>query len=87
MSKIQENGTLTELLVLYQKMALQFANQIDPVLGEQVANQILTQGGQQAIQGVQPIPHGEEVDLEVEGEEPANMEKARNTARASTQAD
>lgn len=80
MNKIQENGTIAEALVLYQQMALQFANQLDPALGEQVANQILSQGGQ-------PIPQGGEVDIGVEGEEPAHMEKARSAARASTQVD
>jgi hypothetical protein len=80
MNKIQENGTLAEMLVLYQQMALQFANKLDPALGEQVANQILSQGGQ-------PIPQGGEVDIGVEGEEPAHMEKARSAARSSTQAD
>ena len=78
--KIRENGTLAEALVLYQQMALQFASKLDPALGEQVANQILSQGGQ-------PIPQGGEVSLGLEGEEPAHMERARNTARASTQAD
>jgi len=79
-NKIQENGTLAEMLLLYQQMALQFANQIDPALGEQVANQILSQGGQ-------PIPHGDVANIQTEGEEAAHMEKARSTARASTQAD
>ena len=82
MAKIRENGTIQELLVLYQQMALQFANQINPALGEQVANQILQQGGQ-------PIPQGGGlIDLEggSTGEHPFN-EKAREQARASTQAD
>ena len=80
MSKIQENGTLAEALVLYQQMALQFATQLDPALGEQVANQILSQGGQ-------PVPQGGVVDIGVEEGEPAHMEKARNEARNSTQVD
>ena len=82
MQKIQENGTLAEMLVLYQQMALQFANQISPQLGEQVANQILMQSGQ-------PIPQGMgAVNLEgATGGEAAHMEKARSTARQSTQAD
>lgn len=80
MNKIQENGTLAEMLVLYQQMALQFANQINPALGEQVANQILSHGGQ-------PIPQGGEIHLAPEEGEAAHMEKARSTARNSTQAD
>ena len=87
MRKISENGTLAEMLLLYQQMALQFATQIDPMLGQQVANQILSQGGQ-------PVPQ----DLGLEGEavgdsnndgstEHPFVERARKGARASTQAD
>lgn len=87
MRKISENGTLAEMLLMYQQMALQFATQISPELGEQVANQILTQGGQ-------PIPH--DVGLESGGVGDANndghtehpfVEKARRDARASTEAE
>jgi hypothetical protein len=80
--KIQENGTLAEMLVLYQQMALQFANQINPLLGEQVANQILQQSGQPIPQGMGTVSIGDGA-----GGEPAHMEKARSTARQSTQAD
>lgn len=87
MQKISENGTLAELLILYQQMALQFATQISPQLAEQVANQILSQGGQ-------PIPQS--MGMEASGVGDANndgntehpfVEKARKGARASTQAD
>ena len=87
MRKIRENGTLAEMLVMYQQMALQFANQINPALGEQVAQQILSQGGQ-------PIP--QDVGLTSEGVGDANhdgstehpfVEKARKGARESTQSD
>ena len=82
MQKIRENGTLAEMLLLYQKMALQFATQIDPALGQQVANQILSQGGQ-------PIPHevGAEAKAVDVAEEHPFVENARSNARASTQAD
>ena len=82
MQKIQENGTLAELLVLYQQMALQFANQINPMLGEQVANQILQQSGQPIPQGMGTVSLGD-----TSGGEAAHMEKARSNARQSTQAD
>lgn len=82
MQKIQENGTLAEMLVLYQQMALQFANQINPLLGEQVANQILQQSGQPIPQGTGTVNLGDTT-----GGEPAHMEKARSNARQSTQAD
>lgn len=80
MNKIRENGTMQEMLLLYQQMALQFANQINPALGEQVANQILMQSGQAIPQG------GELIDLDGGEEHPFN-ERAREQARASTQAD
>ena len=81
MQKIQENGTLAEMLVLYQQMALQFAQQLDPALAEQVANQILSQGGQ-------PMPQSNVVDVSAgDNGEAAHMTKARSTARNSTQVD
>jgi hypothetical protein len=83
MQKIQENGTLQQMLIMYQQMALQFANQINPMLGEQVANQILSQSGQ-------PIPQtmgmATGVNTENGGEHPY-VENARYNARTSTQAD
>jgi hypothetical protein len=82
MQKISENGTLTEMLVRYQQLALELAQQISPELGEQVANQILTQGGQ-------PLPEasGKVASTgEVKEEHPV-VARARTDARASTQAD
>ena len=81
MQKIQENGTLAEMLILYQQMALQFATQINPMLGEQVANQILSHGGQ-------PMPQSNGISISPDNNgEAAHMVKARSTARQSTQAD
>lgn len=82
MQKIRENGTLQEMLLLYQRMALQFANKIDPALGKQVAQQILNQGGQ-------PIPSqiGAEAETASDVQEHPFVERARSEARASTQAD
>ena len=82
MQKIRENGTLAEMLLMYQQMALQFATQIDPSLGEQVANQILSQSGQ-------PIPQdvGAKAKTASDSGEHPYVEKARSEARASTQAD
>ena len=81
MQKISENGTLAQMLVMYQQMALKFAQQISPELGEQVAKQILSYGGQ-------PIPQtmGASIPKESGGEHPV-VEKARKNARASTQAE
>lgn len=79
MQKISENGTLQEMLLLYQQMALQFANQISPALGEQVANQILGQGGM-------PIPTEAGAEAEIpEHKEHPFVERARSEARASTE--
>ena len=82
MQKIRENGTLQEMLLSYQQLALQLANRIGPEEGEQVANMILQQGGQ-------PIPQDVGVQAEVDKgkEEHAVVRKARSEARASTQAD
>ena len=83
MAKIRENGTLAEMLLLYQRLALQFATKLNPELGKQVAQQILAQGGQ-------PIPTdvGAEADVQTEDtDEHPFVEKARKGARASTQAD
>jgi hypothetical protein len=83
MRKISENGTLAEMVLLYQQMALQFATQINPALGEQVANQILTQGGQAVPQEVGAVATTPSTG---ESEHPY-VARARSEARASTQAD
>jgi hypothetical protein len=82
MQKIQENGTLAQMLLMYQQMALQFAQQLDPALAEQVASQILQQGGQPVPQsmGIQAMAPGAHREHPV-------VEKARNEARESTQVD
>ena len=79
MQKIQENGTLQEVLLMYQQMALQFATKIDPALGQKVAQQIMSQSGQMMAQpmGMATTP--------VEGGENPIVEKARYNARTSTQ--
>jgi len=86
MQKISENGTLAEMLLMYQQMALQFATQISPELGQEVANQILSQGGQMIPQDM-----GVQADTGVSEsgatKEHPIVERARSDARASTQAD
>ena len=82
MQKIQENGTMAEQLLLYQQMALQFAQQINPALGQQVAQQILSQSGQPMVQ-----PMGMATVPTENGGEPSNVSKARYNARTSTQVD
>lgn len=85
MQKISENGTMQEMLLLYQQMALQFANQIDPALGEQVAQQILGQGGMAMPQALGD-PNAVE-SVSPEKEEHPFVERARSNARESTQAE
>ena len=84
MRKISENGTLAEMLLLYQQMALQFANKIDPELGKQVAKQILAHGGQAIPENIGAEADTEAIDTT---EEHPFVEKARKGARESTQAD
>ena len=82
MQKIRENGTLQEMLLMYQRMALQLAAKYEPQLAEQLAQQIMMQGGQ-------PIPQemGMQANVEDVQSEHAVVRKARNQARESTQAD
>ena len=84
MQKIQANGTLQELLLLYQQMALDFANQLDPALGEQVAMQINQQYG-----GGMTSPQlaGGTVNLDEDKSEHPFNTRARSQARQSTEAD
>jgi hypothetical protein len=82
MQKIQMNGTMQEMLLRYQQLALQYASMVSPQDGQQVAQMILSQGGQQM-----PQQMGSMVSLEEGGSEHPFNEKARERARASTQAD
>lgn len=82
MQKIQMNGTLQEMLLRYQQLALQYASMVSPQDAEQVANLILSQGGQQI-----PQQMGGMISLESDTSEHPFNEKAREQARASTQAD
>lgn len=77
--RIRENGTLLEMLTQFQQIALTLAQKYEPQLAEQLANLVLGQSGQ-------PIPTGEEVNLEG-SEEPKHMAKARERARESTEAE
>lgn len=81
--RVRENGTMAEMLVLYQRLALQLANQISPETAEAVAGQIMQQGGQPSGGAVGV---SDTVTSEEEKEHPY-VEKARSEARASTEAD
>jgi hypothetical protein len=82
MQKIRENGTLMELMIKYQQLALQLASQISPETAEQVGQLILAQDGQQM-----PMQMGGVINLDNDTSEHPFNTKAREQARASTQAD
>lgn len=82
MSKIRENGTMQEMMIKYQQLALQLAQQISPQMGEQVAQMILQQGGQQM-----PMQMGMANTEVNQAQEHPYVERARSEARASTQAE
>ena len=84
MQKIRENGTLQEAVIMYQRLALELAHRIGPEVEEEVANHILSVGGQQMQQPMQIAKGTGESPY---GEEHPFVERARNDARASTQAD
>lgn len=41
MQKIAQNGTLMQQMAMYQQIALQLAQQVDPALAEQIANSVM----------------------------------------------
>lgn len=77
--KIQQNGTMMQMLLQYQQIALSLAQQVNPQLAEQIGQQILMQGGQPMAMG---DPNA--VDLTNDEEHPF-VEKARTEADNSTQ--
>ena len=83
MQKIQMNGTLQEMVLMWQQMALQLAQQVNPQMAEQVANQIIAMNGGQPsapMMASAELPTGET-------EEHPFVEKARANARTSTEAE
>ena len=80
--RIQQNGTMMQLMLQYQQMALMLAQKYDPALAEQIAQGILQQGGQPL-----PQPTGdEEINLDDtdKPKEATRVTKAREQARATT---
>jgi hypothetical protein len=82
--KISENGTLTEMLLLYQQLALSLAEQISPEVAEQVGAQI-----NQMMGGEGQIPSSMASAPRETGtpstNEAKHMEKARERARETTE--
>lgn len=78
---IQANGTIMEMMLQFQQLALTLAQKYEPQTAEQIGQMILSQGGA-------PIPAGGEVmDMDGSDSEHPYVNKARNQARSSTQAD
>ena len=77
--RVRANGTIMQMMLQYQQIALTLAQKYEPQTADMMAQTILSQGGQ-------PIPQGGEVDLDI-NDEPIHMEKARDQARSSTQAE
>lgn len=75
---VEQNGTIMQQLLQYQQIALTLAQKYEPQTADALANQILGEAGQ-------PVMGGDDVDLSPD--EHPYVEKAREGARASTQAD
>ena len=83
MQKVSQNGTLMQQMAMYQQIALQLAQQVDPAMAEQLANSILT--GAAAAQSAQQPPMGGRVQIGgTGGGAGGNMTKL-NKAREHTQ--
>lgn len=82
MQRIQQNGTILQLLLQYQQIALKLAQKVnDPVLIEQLSQAVLQTAGQAMPEGV-----GDDVPMpSIENSEHPLQEKARAQARESTQ--
>lgn len=82
MQKVSQNGTLMQQMAMYQQIALQLAQQTDPALAEQLANNIMT--GAAAAQGAQTRPTGGRVQLDGgSGGAGGNMTKLNNAREKS----
>ena len=78
--RIQTNVTLQQQVLMWQQLALQYAQTCSPVEGAKVGQAILSQAGQ-------PVPNGGMVDINAGTQEHPYVEKSREQARASTQAE
>ena len=86
MQKVQQNGTLLQQVAMYQQIALQLAQQVDPMLAEQLANNLMT--GAAAAQSAQMPVGSAPLALKQDGGAGGNMTKltnAREKAQKSSQ--
>lgn len=80
-NRIQQNMTLQQQMLMWQQLALRYAQTVSPMEGMKVGNAILSQAGQ-------PIPQGGvPTDLNGGTKEHPYVERSREQARASTQAE
>lgn len=92
MMRIRQNGTIQELLLKYEQIALQSAQTVAQLTGrveDQAFAQQLAQGVMQANQLVMPQSTGKNPMREIgeNAQEGTHMTRARNQARESTQAE
>lgn len=88
MMRIRQNGTIQELLLQYEQIALQSAQTVAQLTGkpeDQAFAQQIAQGVMQANQLVMPQSNDSRPLKNVAEEEAAHVTKARNQARESTQ--
>lgn len=86
MQKIQMNGTILQQMAMYQQIALQLAQQYDPMLAEQLANNIMT--GAAASQASSMPTGGRQQPMKQDGGAGGNVTKmnnARERAQKSSQ--
>ena len=81
MRDIGRGATMEKQLMMFQQLAFNLAKQHDPQLAVQIAAQIGMQTGAPA-----PAGGGGEVNLDGGQKEPAQVERAREQARVSTEA-
>lgn len=89
MAKVQQNGTLLQQMAMYQQIALQLAQQYDPALAEQLANNIMT-GAAASQASSQPTGRAAAQNVGNDGGAGGNMTKvngARERAQKSSQPD
>ena len=81
--KVQQNGTIMQQMAMYQQIALQLAQQYDPALADQLANNIMAGAAGQAAGaagGGQPMLSGED------GGAGGNMTKLNNAREKAQKA-
>lgn len=84
MQKVQQNGTLMQQMAMYQQIALQLAQRVDPMLAEQLANNIMT--GAAAAQSAQMPVGSAPLALMQDGGAGGNMTKLTNAREKAQKA-